>query len=112
MAIYGYCGLDCEQCEGRIATINNDDNLKAEIAKKWSADYGSEIEPSMINCEGCSASLGDVPRIGHCAECEIRLCAIEKEVEHCGVCPDFACDTVKNFAEFVPGIIEKLEGMK
>ena len=23
-----YCGLDCEKCEARIATINNDDILR------------------------------------------------------------------------------------
>ena len=31
-----YCGLDCEKCEARIATINNDNNLRKEVAKKWS----------------------------------------------------------------------------
>lgn len=31
-----YCGLDCSTCEARIATINNDDNLRNEVAKKWS----------------------------------------------------------------------------
>ena len=29
-----YCGLDCELCEARIATINNDDKLRDEVAKK------------------------------------------------------------------------------
>ncbi len=28
------CGLDCENCDARIATINNDDKLREETAQK------------------------------------------------------------------------------
>ena len=28
-----YCGLNCEACEARIATVNNDDKLRAKVAK-------------------------------------------------------------------------------
>ena len=31
------CGLDCESCEARIATIANDDELREKTARKWSA---------------------------------------------------------------------------
>ena len=31
-----YCGLDCEKCEARIATMNNDDALRQKVAKEWS----------------------------------------------------------------------------
>ncbi len=27
-----YCGLDCEKCEARLATINNDDKLREKVA--------------------------------------------------------------------------------
>ena len=27
-----YCGLDCEMCEARIATINSDDMLREKVA--------------------------------------------------------------------------------
>jgi len=27
-----YCGLDCEKCEARIATMNNDDALRQKVA--------------------------------------------------------------------------------
>ena len=29
------CGLDCETCEARLATVNNDDALRAKVAKLW-----------------------------------------------------------------------------
>ncbi|MGM9794578.1 MAG: DUF3795 domain-containing protein, partial [Candidatus Cryptobacteroides sp.] len=31
--LIGYCGLDCGQCDARIATVNNDDELRARTAK-------------------------------------------------------------------------------
>ena len=27
------CGINCETCEARIATINNDDKMRIEVAK-------------------------------------------------------------------------------
>ena len=48
-----YCGLDCETCEARIATVNDDNELREEVAKLWSKLNGVEISPEMINCVGC-----------------------------------------------------------
>ena len=30
-----YCGLNCETCEARIATVNHDDALWRQVAKEW-----------------------------------------------------------------------------
>ena len=48
-----YCGLNCEACEARIATVNNDDNLREKVAKEWSEMNKADITPEMINCAGC-----------------------------------------------------------
>ncbi len=48
-----YCGLDCEKCEARLATINNDNELRTKVADKWSKLNNITITPEMINCEGC-----------------------------------------------------------
>lgn len=29
------CGINCETCVTRIATIKNDDKMRVEVAKKW-----------------------------------------------------------------------------
>ena len=47
------CGLDCFKCEGFLATQADDDSQRAEVAKQWSARYGSDIKPEQINCDGC-----------------------------------------------------------
>ena len=48
-----YCGLDCEACEARLATVNNDNELRIKVSKEWSELNGVEITPEMINCSGC-----------------------------------------------------------
>ncbi len=29
--VIAYCGLDCEKCEARIATVNNDNDLREKV---------------------------------------------------------------------------------
>ena len=31
--LIAYCGLDCEKCEARVATINNDNELRKKVAE-------------------------------------------------------------------------------
>ena len=51
--LISYCGLDCEKCDARMATLNNDNSLREKVAKLWSKMNGVEITAEMINCEGC-----------------------------------------------------------
>ena len=41
------CGLDCETCEARIATIKDDNELRKKVAKLWSELNNIEISPQM-----------------------------------------------------------------
>lgn len=91
--LIAYCGLDCEVCEARIATINNDDKLRDEVAKEWSELNGVEITPEMINCTGCRIDGVKTP---YCESlCPIRQCAKDR-YETCGDCSEIArCEKVK-----------------
>lgn len=81
-----YCGLNCETCEARLATINNDDELRAKVSKLWSELNGVEITPEMINCEGCRT---DGIKTQYCDTlCPIRQCALGKKTETCGDCAE------------------------
>ena len=82
--LIAYCGLDCERCEARIATLNNDDPLRRKVAKLWSELNGVEITPEMINCVGCRADGVKTPFCD--SLCEIRQCALGRKVETCGSC--------------------------
>lgn len=91
--LIAYCGLDCEKCEARTATINNDNALREKVAKLWSELNGVEITPQTINCEGCRTDGVKTP---YCDSlCPIRQCAITKKHETCGDCDNLDnCQTV------------------
>ena len=78
------CGLDCSQCEARLATINNDEELRKKTAKFWGELNNCEISPDQINCLGCR-SKGVKNVYWHL--CEIRNCVMEKGLDTCGDCP-------------------------
>jgi len=79
-----YCGLDCETCEARIATVNGDEALREKVAQKWSELNGVRITPDQIYCTGCRVAGVKTP---YCDSlCPIRACARERGVTTCGDC--------------------------
>ncbi len=78
------CGLDCESCDARIATITNDDELKEKTAQEWSQLNNTKITAEAIHCMGCRA---DGAKTIFCSNlCEIRKCVNEKGFNTCGDC--------------------------
>ena len=83
-AYIAYCGLDCETCEARLATVNHDEAQRRKVSREWSELNGVEITPEMIHCEGCRIDGAKTP---YCESlCPIRQCANAKGVETCGSC--------------------------
>ncbi len=80
----GYCGLDCESCKARIATINNDEALRKKVAAEWSELNQAEITPEMIHCTGCRIDGVKTPFCDFI--CGIRKCAVQKGFETCADC--------------------------
>ena len=103
-----YCGLDCETCEARIATINHDNDLRAKVAQKWSELNGVEITPEMIHCEGCR--IDGVKTVYCDSLCQIRQCALGKQYETCGGCGELhSCPKV---AQIIGNNREALANLK
>jgi hypothetical protein len=65
------CGLYCEVCSDYIETKE---------------------------CHGCRCDCKSCAGIGHAAHCDISQCAASKKVEHCGLCEDFPCTMLSQFA--------------
>ena len=88
-----YCGLDCESCEARLATVNDDNELRRKVAKNWSELNGVTITPQMINCVGCRIDGVKTP---FCESlCPIRQCALGKGYLTCGGCDEMkSCEKV------------------
>lgn len=80
------CGLDCESCDARIATITNDDKLREKTARKWSILNNTEITAEDINCMGCRV---DGVKTVFCGNlCKIRKCVKKKVLNTCGDCKE------------------------
>jgi len=102
-----YCGLDCETCEALIATQKNDDALRRKIAEQWSKQFNAAIPPEGINCTGCR---GEGVKLYYCSElCQVRKCAREKNVDHCGLCGEYPCPRVEEITGKVPAAKQRLE---
>lgn len=92
--LIAYCGLNCEECEAYIATINKDDELREKVAKEWSILNEVTITKEMINCDGCRANGKKFPFCD--TMCPIRICGKEKAVETCGDCERLkTCEKLK-----------------
>jgi len=105
-----FCGLVCTDCKAFIATQENDDVKRRDVAEAWSKLFGREIKPEEINCDGCLSRDGR--HIGYCDICEIRKCGVEKGVENCGYCVDYKCEKLGKFFEQASEAEKKLEEVR
>ena len=84
-----FCGLDCFECGAFLATQDNDNQKRAEVAREWSKLFKVEIKPEDINCDGCQSIGGRL--FNYCNVCEIRKCGKEKGLKNCGYCGEYPC---------------------
>ncbi|TKJ42570.1 hypothetical protein CEE37_02455 [candidate division LCP-89 bacterium B3_LCP] len=95
------CGLVCTECEAYIATKNNDQAAKEEVAKKWSEMYGAEVTVKEVTCDGCQSTTGRLSSYAS-SMCEVRTCALEKQVTNCAHCQEYACEKLTEFYKIAP----------
>lgn len=104
------CGLVCATCDARIATIADDDALRAKTAEKWRAQHSSpDILPEMINCTGCREAG---VKFGYCERCEIRNCVKSKNFQTCATCGKMeTCTILSNVHQYIPSALENLKSL-
>jgi hypothetical protein len=102
------CGLDCEMCEARIATVTNNEELRKKVAKAWSKLNGVDITPEMIHCVGCRKTGCKTP---FCESmCPIRKCAQKRKLETCGECSQLEkCETIQMITSHNAQALENLK---
>lgn len=103
--IIAYCGLDCSTCDAYIATQENDDTKRKQVAENWSKMFGVEIKSEEINCNGCHSNL----LFSHCKVCKIRKCGMENKYNTCGDCKDYSCEKLKEIHDHDSTAKERLD---
>ncbi len=101
--IIAYCGMDCAACPAYIATMNNDDKMRAQVAEgfnqKLGPVFGVKYTAKDINCDGCTKGKR---LIHHCEACAVRKCASGKKMENCAKCGSYICDALGQFYKLAP----------
>jgi hypothetical protein len=99
------CGIDCNECglpkaehdikaaEGLVAWFRSagwiEPNGNAEAVQK-------AIQNKKPYCNGCWENCGWCG----CGKVDFRKCCVEKEINHCGECGDFPCESYKDWVEW------------
>ena len=93
-----YCGLDCGVCPTRLATLADDDDKRSKTAAFYRKEFKFDFTAEEINCDGCPTESGTL--FSFCKECDVRRCCRERNLEHCGLCPEAPCAHLQKMFEF------------
>jgi Protein of unknown function (DUF3795) len=104
-----FCGLCCTECPTFIATKNDDDAARAETAAMYAKNYGFNMKPEEINCDGCHSTTGRL--ISYCQTCDIRTCGQDRGVDTCASCNDQPCEKLTAFHSFSPEAKDSFEAV-
>ncbi|MEJ2495000.1 MAG: DUF3795 domain-containing protein [Ignavibacteriaceae bacterium] len=107
-----YCGLVCESCPIYLATRETNKSKKKkmiyDIIDMCATHYGVNYKYEDINeCDGCKSTSGRL--FFGCNDCRIRRCAIEKGVENCAYCEEYACNNLFEIFKTDPGAKTRLD---
>ena len=86
--LIAFCGINCIECPAYIAKRTENIELREKTAKEWSSPDFS-VEPHEINCDGCITI--DQELFTFCNSCKVRICGLEKGVQNCAHCNEYAC---------------------
>ena len=105
------CGLDCEKCDARIATLANDNALREKTAALWTKLNGVTITSEMLYCTGCRMEGAKTP---FCSTlCPIHNCVREKGLDTCADCAQMdACQTLGRMVANNPLALENLKQLQ
>jgi hypothetical protein len=105
-----FCGLDCAACPAYLAAERLSMDERQKIADQWVKEFNAQVSAADIDCVGCMVKDGT--HIGHCSECAIRLCGLERGLANCAVCSDYGCDKLEGFLKNVPHARTNLEALR
>ena len=109
--LIGCCGLDCEKCNARIATLTNDNALREKTAVLWTKLNGVTITADMINCTGCRM---EGAKMLFCEKlCSIHNCVRKNGMDTCADCEQMdGCQMLGSIAANSPFVLENLNRLR
>ncbi len=107
--LIAYCGLNCAECDAYIATQSGDEEALKKLAETWSKQYNTTFTIETCTCDGC---VPEGHKCGYCSKCEVRACAVERAVENCAHCADYACEKLTAFFQLAPQAKVNLEEIR
>ena len=110
MSMIAFCGVTCTKCPTYLATRQDSDEKRREVAALWSEQFKTEIKPEEINCDGCLTKTGRL--FTHCHVCEVRKCGLEKQIDNCAYCHDYPCKKIRFIIDAIPEVKDTLENIR
>ncbi|MBQ4048489.1 MAG: DUF3795 domain-containing protein [Clostridia bacterium] len=89
------CGHDCSRCITYLATIHNDEGLRARAQEFYRTEMGQAFPLSELICCGCRSEAV----FSFCRSCPFVVCAASRGVETCTACADFPCAAIRTYQE-------------
>jgi hypothetical protein len=78
--IHSRCGNQCNLCLIYRPNVEKEDR-RALVCAVWNKLGPNKYDPKTIICDGCDSKT----------ECDTRRCVTDRELQHCGYCPDYPC---------------------
>lgn len=102
---FAYCGLNCKECAVYLASVSQNTEEQARLAKEYSTET-CKFEKEDLYCLGCHS---DTVSEKMCAACEIRNCGMEKSCQSCAECGNFPCSILETYLREKPDLLNHLK---
>jgi hypothetical protein len=107
-----YCGLNCITCRIYLAARETDPKKQKEMREGIAHYIREHFDPKIriediTNCDGCTVEGRRL--FSGCQKCEVRKCAMKKDLENCAYCSEYPCEKLSKFfdSEDKAGVAKK-----
>ena len=100
------CGYRCDLCLAYRPNVEANPSNQQIVSDGWFRYFGFRIPPEEIICDGCMA---EDPRLID-RECPVRPCVIDRGLDNCAQCVDFACERLRKRLVTYESVVERISG--
>ncbi|HNR02970.1 MAG TPA: DUF3795 domain-containing protein [Anaerolineaceae bacterium] len=105
MEVISRCGFRCDLCLAYAPNIIAHPENRRVLSDGWFKYFGFRIEPENIYCEGCLSKGATLDNA-----CPVRPCVVERELENCAICDQYACEKLAERLVTYKELAQKVQG--